>query len=131
MDKDVIEFLRRDAPSDFAPNAFYSQEGDSLFFYFDNPTSYYAQRIDDFLTVYRDTTPDKKLIGCQVKGVPGALNLVGAFLLDIEDDYVKLSMIFLACMAVTDAPMEMKRFYIQLRQAARNTKIPKEELVLA
>jgi hypothetical protein len=127
----LIKFLRENAPSSFTPHAYYSHAGDSLIFYFDNPTCYYGERIDDFLTVYRSTAAGNQLVGCQIKGIPKALKLFGDFGLQIEDEFVQLSMIFLACMAVTNAPKEMKRFYFQLGEAAKGTSIPRQELIAA
>ena len=130
-DESIVKFLRETAPKNFVPHAYYSHEGDSLFFFYADPSRYFAERIDDFLTVYRSVDIGNQLVGCQVKGVPRALELFGSFGLEIEDGFVKVSMIFLACMAATASEEEIKKFYIQLGEAAKNTKIAREELPCA
>jgi hypothetical protein len=92
-------FLKSNKPQGFTPRPYYSAEGDSLTFFFAD-TAYHAERIDDFLTVYLSTS-SKRLIGCQVKGVPKVLELLGDFGISISDNHVQLTMIFMACMAQT------------------------------
>lgn len=121
----LIEHLNTTKPKGFTPRPFYSIEGDSLTFYFKDEECY-RERVDDFLTVYKSIKSDK-LVGCQIKGLPQALKLLGDFGLVIEDDSVRLGMIFIACMAASKVPEARKR-YIQLGKFARETSIPAKEL---
>ena len=124
--EDMIEHLKSNKPKGFTPKPFYSVDGDSLTFYFkDEPT--YRERVDDFLTVYLSISSNK-LVGCQIKGLPKALELLGDFgLYFIEDKKIRLGMIFMACMAATPDP-KSKAFYIELGKVAGETTIPAKEL---
>ena len=121
----LIEHLKTTKPKGFTPRPFYSVEGDSLTFYFKDEESY-RERVDDFLTVYKSVKSDK-LVGCQIKGLPRALKLLGDFGLVIEDDSVRLGMIFIACMAATPEP-EARKQYLQLGKNAREVTISAKEL---
>jgi hypothetical protein len=114
-------FIETHKPKQFRAEPFYCAESDSLTFYLKDER-YYGERIDDFLTVYRSMS-DHGLIGCQVKGLPTALETLGNFGLTIDDKKIKLSMIFLALSAVTQAPSQ--HFYFELGKATANIEIPK------
>lgn len=121
----LIDFMTNKKPAPaFKAEPFYSPEGDSLTYYF-KPDRSYAERIDDFLTVYR-STDDKGLVGCQIKGLPKTLALLGNFGIKISDGCVTLGMIFMACMAQTTEPA--KEYYLQLGGAAGNVPVPEEAL---
>ena len=121
----LIDYLNENKPQGFTPRPFYSVEGDSLTFYFNDEESY-RERLDDFLTVYK-SIKSNKLVGCQIKGLPQALKLLGDFGLTIQDEAVRLSMIFIACMAVNPKPAS-KQCYQELGRVARETTIPAKEL---
>ena len=121
----LIDYLKVNKPKGFTPRPFYSVEGDSLTFYFKDDASY-RERVDDFLTVYR-SMKEGELIGCQIKGLSRALKLLGVFGCIIEDESVRLEMIFLACMASTPERSARDR-YLELRQAAPRIAIPAKEL---
>ena len=125
---DLMEYLNTAMPRGFTPQANYSAEGDSLTFFFRDEPSY-RERVDDFLTVYRAVVGDE-LVGCQIKGLPDALKLLGDFGLLLEDGTIRLGMIFVACMAVSPEP-EGKRRYQELSAHIRNESIPMHVLRLA
>ena len=114
----VREFVKANKPQGFEPRPYYSTEGDSLTFFFEN-RDYYRERIDDFLTVYRAMEGDG-LVGCQIKGLPSTLKLLGDFGIIISDGKVALAMIFMACMAQTPEPAS-KECYRKLGKAAAET----------
>ena len=121
----LIEHLKTTKPKGFTPRPFYSVEGDSLTFYFKDEESS-RERVDDFLTVYKSIKSDK-LVGCQIKGLPRAMKLLGDFGLIIEDDSVRLGMIFIASMAACPEPLTRER-YRQLGKIAKQASIPAKEL---
>jgi len=121
----LIEHLKTTKLKGFTPRPFYSVEGDSLTFYFKDDESY-RERVDDFLTIYKSIKTDK-LVGCQIKGLPQAMKLLGDFGLVIEDDSVRLGMIFIACMAANPVP-EARKQYLLLGKMARETSISAKEL---
>lgn len=116
-----MEFLdSHGTPPPFRPAPFYSPDGDSLTFYIQNKPSY-RQRIDDFLTVYRAIEGDA-LVGCQIKGLPKTLELLGSFGLRISDGRVKLTFIFLATAMQSENP-ETKEICAALSRAAKETEL--------
>lgn len=121
----LIEYVKANKPQGFTPRPFYSVEGDSLTFYFEDEASY-RERVDDFLTLYRSIKTEK-LVGCQVKGLPKALKLLGDFGLVIQDQSVRLGMIFIACMAASPEPGSRKQ-YLELGRLAKEATIPPEAL---
>jgi hypothetical protein len=79
----------------FQPRAYYAPEGDSLSFYFKRNESY-GERIDNFLTVFK-SFESHELTGCQVKGLPHALAILGNFGIDFyQGGRLKLSLLFMA-----------------------------------
>ena len=125
----IAEILKSKKPAGFAPRPFYSSEGDSLTFFFEDQP-YYGERIDDFLTAYRAMDGDG-LVGCQVKGLLRALRLLGDFGLIVSDGNVSLTMIFMviALMAENERPEATARYKELGRLAAeRNVSIPANEL---
>lgn len=121
----LIEYLKDHKPKGFSPKPHYSAEGDSLTFYIKD-VAYYRKRIDGFLTVYRSMDTDE-LIGCQIKGLATALELLGNFGVFIKDGNVTLGMIFMACMAESPEA-EAKDCYRELGRVAGRTQIPRDEL---
>ena len=81
--------------------------------------------MDDFLTVYK-SIKSHKLVGCQLKGLPQALKLLGDFGLIIGDGSIRLGMIFMACMAASPEA-EARRRYVELGKVAREASIPARE----
>lgn len=111
-----MDYMKTRPAGQFKPVPHYSAEGDSLTFYFRQDESY-AERIDDFLTVYKSLNTEE-LVGCQVKGLPDALRLLGNFGMNLyQGKKLKLSMIFLALMAQSDES-ESKKCYEKLGQIA-------------
>lgn len=120
----LIDYLKSGRPDPaFKAEPFYSAEGDSLTYYF-RPDPSYGERIDDFLTVYR-SIDDHGLVGCQVKGLPKALQLLGSFGVEISDGKLTLGMIFIACMAET-TDLEAKDRYRELADKVKSAKVPDE-----
>lgn len=121
----LTEYMKNNRPeSSFKAEPFYSSDGDSLTYSFRNEPSY-RERIDDFLTVYR-SRKDDGLVGCQIKGLPKALNLLGTFGLLISDGKLTMGMIFIACMAETNE-LEARECYKELGEKLSNTEIPREQ----
>src|SRR5438132_13302806 len=102
----LIEHIKSHKPGSFKPKPFYSVEGDSLTFYFKDSESY-GERVDDFLTVYL-SMDDDSLVGCQVKGVPTAVKVLGDFGLIIQSGSIRLGMLFMAYWAASEEPDSKK-----------------------
>jgi hypothetical protein len=123
----LTDFIKTNKPQGFEPRPHYSVEGDSLTFFFKNE-SYHGERIDDFLTVYRSLETNG-LVGCQIKGLPKTLAILGDFGLTISDGQMQLALIFIACMAASPKG-ESKECYRELGKLAKDTgaTIPAKEL---
>ncbi len=125
----LIEFLKANKPGAFRPEPDYSAEGDSLTFFFEDH-EYYGERIDSFLTAYRAVDSDD-LVGCQIKGLPKALELLGDFGIAISDGNVLLTMVFMALMAQTPEREAVECYRELGRLAARSKpeiRVPRQQL---
>jgi len=69
MAESLIEYMKNKEVIGFESRPVYSRDGDFLTLFLKDE-DYYAERIDDLLTVYYSTQSDE-LIGCKVKGVQG------------------------------------------------------------
>jgi hypothetical protein len=82
----------------FKPTATYDRDGDCIEF-LASPDPFYAERIDDLVTVYYSQEKDE-VIGSLIKGVSQFCNsmmrLFPGFQIEIQDRKVKLQHIFLA-----------------------------------
>jgi hypothetical protein len=117
-----MELIRNRKPAGFRPSFHYCAEADALTFYF-RPDEFYASRVDDVLTVYLAMEGDE-LVGCQVKGIRHALEKCDAVGLEIEDDNVDLSFVFLLNgirAAVTAKPryLDLARLALEHRMRGR------------
>lgn len=97
------EFARRmtllASPAEqFKPTATYDPDGDCIEF-LAKPDSFYAERIDDLVTVYYSQETDE-VIGSLMKGVSKfcreTLSAMPGFRIEIQDGPVRLQHIFLA-----------------------------------
>lgn len=82
----------------FAPAATYDPDGDCIEF-LAKPDSFYAERIDDLVTVYY-SHETKEIIGSLIKGVSrfyrNILKKIPGFKIEVQDGSVLLEHIFLA-----------------------------------
>lgn len=98
------------------PMVAYVPRGDYLSVFFCDE-EYYAQRVDDFLTIYRSISSDS-LIGCKVKGVSLlARNVQNE--ISIEDDDVSL----LVLLPASDENSESKQYYYDVCRRAEILKL--------
>jgi hypothetical protein len=121
----LSDYLKSNKPKGFCAEPFYSSGGDSLVIYF-KEARHYAERVDSFLTVYRSIENDE-LVGAQVKGLARLLDEIGDFDLLIENDGVKLSLIFVLCM-LSSRTASSRACYQQLGRAAKHTSMSRRQL---
>ena len=101
------EVLSRFPPApEFKPFAIYDSDGDCIEF-FTSGDGFYAERVDDLLTVYR-SQDTREIIGSLVKGVSGLFrkldkNLPG-LRIEIEAGAVKLEHLFLLAQWARESP---------------------------
>jgi hypothetical protein len=97
---DFAQFVQglEDPSTTFSPTATYDPDGDCIEF-LARPDSFYAERVDDLVTVYYSHDTDQ-IIGSLIKGVSrfckGVLERIPGFKIEIEDGEVLLEHIFLA-----------------------------------
>src|SRR5689334_19085297 len=98
-------YLKQSTPrKTFEPVAQYIPDGDCLTFYF-KPDPYYAERVDNLLTVYRSETSGE-MTGCQVKGITCILKRLGDFGVQIQSESptVDIRLIFMGYNLSTNDP---------------------------
>jgi len=114
------------------PLAFYNEEGDCIEFLFSDE-SYYAERIDDLLTVYYGRESGE-IIGSLIKGVK---NFVArfvedapGFVIEVHDGKILLDCIFTAGMWQRGDEIIVKK-YKKLRDAAARMDVEVEIPMIA
>ena len=110
---------------DFVPTATYDEDGDCVEF-LARPDSFYAERIDDLVTVYYSQETDE-IIGSLVKGVSRYCQKLKekmpGFIVEIHEGSIMLGHLFLARMWESDME-EMQVFvYKKLQEEAQRTNI--------
>lgn len=124
----IAELAR--APEQFSPTAYYDPDGDGIEF-LARPDNFYAQRVDDLVTVYYSEETGA-VIGSLLKGVTplckGLLNRLPGFKIEIEHGKVKLVHIFLAKLWASEvAPNDLATLtYQKLIDVARQADVEVE-----
>ena len=127
---ELTRYLKGRKAQGFTAHSFYSKEGDFLTYYFED-ADFYAERIDETLTVYR-SMETKKPTGFKLKGVRLLLDTLGDFSLEVEDDdgEVRLGMLFLVGMSLIDNPPVLE-YYQQFARDTKSVRLRKDELEMA
>jgi hypothetical protein len=90
----------------FTPRADYDEDGDCIEF-LTRPDPFYAERIDDLVTVYYSQITDE-VIGSFIKGVSVFCEVLKdklpGFLISIQDGRIQLQHLFLARMWMQESP---------------------------
>jgi hypothetical protein len=129
------EFAKRmmllaSAPEQFKPAATYDPDGDCIEF-LAKPDPFYAERIDDLVTVYYSQVTDE-VIGSLLKGVSKfcreTLTAMPGFRIEIQDGPVRLQHIFLAKVwSAKFAPEDLASLtYRKLIEVSRDTMVEGE-----
>jgi hypothetical protein len=100
----------------FSPEPTFCPKSDTVTMYFDNTASY-AQRIDNFLTVFKSFDSDE-MIGFKLKGVLRKMRELKALigLVDAKTPKVHVKLILWACMAEGE-----KEVFEPYQEAAKRT----------
>lgn len=125
--EDFAQLVLSKAPADyqFQPSAYYDPDGDCIEF-IAAPDSYYAERIDALVTVYRSQETNE-VVGSLIKGVRKFLGNVlrhaPGFRIEIRDGRIKLVHLFTA--RLWSEPMDPDAVpgvtYRKLRERAEET----------
>ena len=112
--------------SPFAPIAEYDPDGDCLEFFIE-PDPFYAERIDDLVTVYLSEETGE-IVGSLIKGIRGLIRKWPGFVVEIENGKVHLKHIFLAALWTSDRGRERMPVirYRELIKAAEETDVEAE-----
>ena len=127
MADELTVYLKTAKPRGFRSRPFYSPEGDCLTFYFADE-DHHAERMDEFLTVYRSMDRDK-FVGFKLKGVAHLLELVGNFCFQVFDGNgdLKLSMLLAAGTMNTKEPCAVPA-YQEFATKTSQVRVNKREL---
>ncbi len=110
---------------EFEPTATYDVDGDCVEF-LARPDSFYAERIDDLVTVYYSQETDE-IIGSLIKGVSKYCQKLKekmpGFIIEIHEGSIMLEHLFLARMWESDMEEMRVIVYKQLQEAAERTNI--------
>lgn len=119
----ILEFTKQNPPKgDFEPHAFYSEDSDSLTFYFrDEPD--YAERLHSRVTVFY-AMKDKSLVGCRIKNVKRVLDDIGAFPVEISHEGSTIAMLFLAFRGDVFESDEARDIWRQLMTESKKVRKP-------
>ncbi|HZK80971.1 MAG TPA: hypothetical protein VFC46_07890 [Humisphaera sp.] len=116
--------LAQDAPP-FQPIATYDPDGDCIEFLV-KPDSFYAERIDDLVTVYY-SQESKEIIGSLIKGIHGFLKRHPGLNIDIQDGRVRLVHLFRASFWSKQDPQQIEsRTYRRLIEFAEESDVQAE-----
>jgi len=118
--------LARNAPP-FEPMATYNPDGDCIEFLV-APDSFYAERVDDLVTVYYSQDTDE-IIGSLIKGVSRVCRQWPGLKIEIQDGPVKLEHIFRTRLWTSNPPDEMKTLIYRKLIAMAEQNEAKAELV--
>ena len=123
----LTEYMTGRKAQGFTPHSFYSKEGDFLTYYFCDE-DFYADRIDDILTIYR-TMDQADFVGFKLKGIRHLLDTLGDFTLQVRDGdgALKLGMLFLAGMSLIEHPPVLE-YYQRLANETKEILLRRDEL---
>lgn len=114
-----------DEDIEFEPTATYDENGDCVEF-LARPDSFYAERIDDLVTVYYSQETDE-VIGSLIKGVSKYCQelkeKMPGFIVEIHEGSIMLGHLFLARMWESDMENMQVIVYKKLQEAAERTNI--------
>jgi len=121
----MLEFARKAPP--FQPTATYDPDGDCIEF-IAGPDSFYAERIDDLVTVYYSHETNEivgSLIKCVSRFYNDVVEKVPGFKIEIQDGRVRLVHIFLAKLWTTppDSNSIITMTYRKLIEVAERTNV--------
>lgn len=117
----LTKFMTEQTFNGFRSQPYYSREGDFLTYYFTN-TDFFAERVDDVLTIYRSMS-DSKTVGFKMKGVRKLVKKLGDLGVLVSDDKgIRLGLLIIAGLAETDNPTATE-FYrrVQRKTFAKTT----------
>jgi hypothetical protein len=126
---DLREYVLANKPEgEFHPEPYYSRIGDFLEYHFRND-DFYAERLDDILTVYR-AMQDGDFVGFKLKSVRHLLQTLGDLGLEVKDNdgNLMLSMLIMAGTMEIDNPAVLQ-YYQRFAKATRAVPVKMRELL--
>jgi hypothetical protein len=123
-----MEYMKGRKVKNFASHPYYSREGDFLTYYF-RDDDFYAQRIDDTLTVYL-SMEENDFVGFKLKGIRNLLETLGEFTLKVKDSEgsIMLGMLFWAGMQRMGDNYAAIEYYQRFANKTKQVPIPRKEL---
>jgi len=112
----------------FSPYATYDADGDCVRFFI-SPDPYYAERIDNLVTVYRSVETDE-IIGSLIKDVSRICEKSAEFAIEIVDGKIRLKHIFQAKIQASSGGSMEVRVYEKLAELSQQSNLADEELCI-
>ena len=125
--RELVDYMKGRTYKGFVPHPFYCEIGDYLTYFFEDE-DFYAERIDDVLTVYLSMDGDD-FVGFKLKGVAHLLETLGDFTIHVEDEdgEITLGMLFLVGMQLTTNPKVIE-YYQRFARDTQKIAVKKREL---
>jgi len=119
-DQTLAEYMTATRPEGFHAEASYFADGDYVTYFLKNDL-YYAERTDDFLTVYR-SEKDGEVMGCKIKGVRNLVEMMGDLALIVTVDSVKMGPLLLTAAMVSRE--DNRHMYMNLAKNMGSMNLP-------
>jgi hypothetical protein len=121
------DYLEEHLPKGFNSRPLYFKEGDFVS-YFIEDRPYFAERVDELLTIYRAMDDHEHIVGCKIKGISHLVERLGSFGVQVEDENgnILLGLLFVGCQAfavkpTTMQPEERQHKYEEVRPMGKAT----------
>jgi hypothetical protein len=117
---ELLDYMKENPYEGFAPQPYYSKEGDFLTYYFIDD-DFHAERLDETLTIYYSMS-DNSFVGFKLKGIRNILATLGEFSLYVSDGKeIMLGLLFWAGMQKNANHMSIEHYQ---RFATKTKDIP-------
>lgn len=126
MAESLTDYLKGKEVIGFESRPVYSRDGDFITLFLQDD-DYYAERVDELLTVYL-ATRNGELMGCKIKGIQLLLETLSKFGLSVEDGEMELNFLFVAGAIISPSGKDR---YQSLGKRTSKLKVPHRELMPA
>ena len=124
----LLNVLQRERLAPFKSSCYYCPEADALNLHF-RADEYYAERVDDRLTVYLSLDSDQ-LVGCQVKGIRHTLHRFEGFGIGVSGQDVDVVAVFFAHGMLAKVTERKRYAELALEAAKHRLHVPQNRMLV-